>query len=486
MVQVTVVNMIPQSLSGETNNDSEPNLTVNPVNPLQMAASAFTPNPAGAGDAPIFVSIDGGNTWFLQTIVPSDQMTADITLRFSGTNHLYAGIIRTPIQQDANGNLHPRLNILRSDNIQSGQKMKVLVDRTGAGVDQPYIQATSKNSGAGAAKDVVIVGDNDFNQPGGRTATMDVSVDAAAARPAFNKIDIDSRKPAIPSADAPSIRPAIHSDGTIYGAFLHTVGGSNLSNILRSVIVVRDDNWTMGANPFTALKDPSDGFAGRILVSNRLIPFLPPQGQPGPIGQERIGSHITIAVDPRPNESGSVYVAWADRVGTDDYTLHVRSSSDRGVTWSPNDLLTITNALNPALAINSDGLIGFLYQQYTGPLSPGIVTASNQWVTHLRLSADGINWNDLVLAQVPANAPSAMISPGVFGLPYLGDYLHLLTINKDFYGIFSANNTPNQSHFPNGVAYQRNHDFNTGRLLDMDGTSLVDISIDPFFFKVTP
>jgi len=48
-----VVNMIPRSLSGETNQDSEPNLAVNPANVLQMAASAFTPNPAGAGNAPI-------------------------------------------------------------------------------------------------------------------------------------------------------------------------------------------------------------------------------------------------------------------------------------------------------------------------------------------------------------------------------------------------------------------------------------------------
>src|SRR5262245_2346359 len=60
---VMVVNIIPQSLSGETNQDSEPNLAVNPANPLQIAASAFTPNPAGTGNAPIFVSTDGGHTW---------------------------------------------------------------------------------------------------------------------------------------------------------------------------------------------------------------------------------------------------------------------------------------------------------------------------------------------------------------------------------------------------------------------------------------
>ena len=62
MRSIKVVNIIPQSLSGETNQDSEPNIAVNPNNPLQIAASAFTPNPMGGANAPIYISTDGGNT----------------------------------------------------------------------------------------------------------------------------------------------------------------------------------------------------------------------------------------------------------------------------------------------------------------------------------------------------------------------------------------------------------------------------------------
>ena len=102
-----------------------------------------------------------------------------------------------------------------------------------------------------------------------------------------------------------------------------------------------------------------------------------------------------------------------------------------------------------------------------------------QWVTHLQRSSNGTNWTDLVLSKVPADDPPADFSP------YLGDYDFLLAVDKDFYGIFSANNAPDMTHFPNGVIYQRNANFNTGTLLDVDNTTPVRVSIDPFFFKVT-
>ena len=43
---VRVVNMIPFNQSGETNQDSEPNLAVNPQRPTDMVGTAFTTAPA--------------------------------------------------------------------------------------------------------------------------------------------------------------------------------------------------------------------------------------------------------------------------------------------------------------------------------------------------------------------------------------------------------------------------------------------------------
>jgi hypothetical protein len=85
----------------------------------------------------------------------------------------------------------------------------------------------------------------------------------------------------------------------------------------------------------------------------------------------------------------------------------------------------------------------------------------------------------LVLATVPADRPAAEFDP------YLGDYARLMAVGKAFYGIFSANNTPKKTNFPNGVVYQRNANWTTNTLLDVDNTRPVRISIDPFFLKVT-
>ncbi len=228
---VLVVNMIPRSRSGEHNQDSEPNLTVDPAAPLNMVGSAFTPDPGGGPNAPIYFSTDGGNTWKLNSIVPGNGTfgTGDITVRFSPSHTLYAGILR--------GDVSLRMNILRTASFTSSTPMTVLLSRDN--VDQPYIQAARVTIGA-VKKDVVFNGDNDFNAASGKTATINHTTDAQVAAPVFKTTRIDSRVPS--GVDAPSIRPAIHSDGTVYGVFLHRISASG--SVRRyDVVVVRDDKF---------------------------------------------------------------------------------------------------------------------------------------------------------------------------------------------------------------------------------------------------
>jgi hypothetical protein len=460
--QIVVVNMIPRSLSGEIDQDSEPTIAVNPANPQQIAASAFTADPGGGSFAPIFTSVDGGTTWMLKSIVPSrasdgTAITGDITVSFATkSNRLYAGIIRLPTVAR-----HPRLNILRTNDFQSGAPMKVLVDRTGSGIDQPYVQATTISTGSGAGKDRLYVGDNDFNATPA-SATIEQSLDAGKTTASFTSVRIESRTTA--GQDGPPIRPAIHPDGTVYAVFHSWRTFANSGEGTADVVVVRDDAGGSGAKKFQALVDAGDGKPGIRVVQNVKFNFE------GFLGLQRTGGDVSIAVD--PTNSSIVYIAYNDDVGPD-YMLHVLRSADRGATWS-GDIKTVRNALNPALAVNAAGKIGLLYQQLTGS------GTSQRWVTQFESSANGgAAWTAVTLATTPANKPDKQFDP------YLGDYDHVMSVGNDFFGVFCANNTPDKANFPQGVTYQRNANFTTHTLLDVDNATSVDPSIDPFFFKVT-
>lgn len=445
---ITLVNIIPEAMSGETHQDSEPNLAVKPGNTQHIAASAFTRNPAGFGNAPIFVSSDGGNGWSACATVQSDVQTGDITLRFTDSSErLYAGILRLP------GGL--RLNIQSTDDfLDCGALMNVHVDRDS--VDQPYVQASDSSN-----VDRVFVGHNDFNptQPG-RTASIDMTLDDAAT---FSTSRIESR--ATTGQDLPPIRPAIGPSNVIYAAFIaRRTGGSE-------VVVVRDDSAGSGATPFRALID-ADGDPGVRVVTGRNVPFE--NFEHPDFGQERlVSSDLSIAV--HPNDATRVCVAWGDREAGSPLTLHLRCSTDSGRTWTAGtagggDLRRIASAKAPAIAFNTDGVLGFLYQEFVN-------SGGNQrWITHFeRLKADFTPQDDTVLARTPADAPAPQF------IPYIGDYVHLMAIGDTFYGIFSANNTPDRNNFPAGVVYQRRHNFTTRTLQDLAGAT-VPVSIDPFFF----
>jgi hypothetical protein len=447
---IKVVDLIPASLSGETNQDSEPFLAIQSANPQVMVASAFTPNPfSNSGNAPVYVSQNGGTSWALKAITPVQRMTCDITHAMAtGENHprgdLHAGTLACA----------SAITLAESETNDVSSSAIMSVQSSRGSVDQPFVRALGVSSG-----DRIYVGVNDFNQPNGHTATIDVSVNGGAT---YKSIPIEARKTM--GQDGPSVRPAVANDATVYAAFFGWRKFDGKTAV-SDVVVVRDDAAAMGPNPFQALKDPSDKVPGVRVVKNVSIPW----SNAPTLGQERIGSTLSIAVD--PNNSSIVYVGWADR-GTngDIYTLHVRRSTDRGMTWSKKDLplATIRNATNIALAIANNGVAGLLFQQ----LSNG------RWVTHLAQSRDAFaTMQDVILASVPANEPVVQF------LPYLGDYDYLLPAGNEFRGVFCANNRPDLGNFPQGVTYQRAVDFSSKTLNDGSGNP-VAVSIDPFYFSV--
>src|SRR5216110_1189843 len=290
---VRVVDVIPLSLSGETWQDAEPFLALYASNAQLMAASAFTPNPGGSasGTAPIFVSSDGGDTWTLRNTLPSEGMTADIT-HAVGANPpvLYAGILKVP---------GVPLNELKANDFLSPATMTLQSSR--ADIDQPFVRTA-----AVASADRVYVGLNDFDAPDGRTATVDVSLDGGAT---YRSRRIETRSTL--GQNGPSIRPAVAQDHTVYVAYFGWRSQTG-SDVTSDVVVVRDDSGATGSAPFKDLVDPSDHLAGRLVATSVAIPW----SNAPTLGQERIGSTLSIAVDAL--HSDTVYVAWADRAGTGD------------------------------------------------------------------------------------------------------------------------------------------------------------------------
>jgi hypothetical protein len=449
---ILLVNLIPRSLSGENNQDSEPSLAVNPANPMQMAGSAITPDPGEGPLGPIFVSLDGGETWTLNAVIPGatpGHGILDVTLQFGvKTNVLYAGILRP----EPPGHANTHMNILRTKDLASAAQMALLFD--GANVDEPYVMAATVAAGVGAGKDRLYVGNNDFNEPDGRTATISQCLDVTGSSPKFKSLSIEWRKTA--QQDGPPVRPAIHPDGTVYAVFQSWRTGTRAD-----IVVVRDDHGGSGATPFTDLLDPDDGKPGLRVVKNTRFNFS------GYLGHQRTGGDVAMTID--PTNSDNVFVAYNDNQGSD-YMLHLLRSTTRGETWS--EMRTIRNALNPALAVNRDGKLGFLYQQLKG------AGAAQRWMTQFEIIAKGARQR-FVLAMMATDLNDYKFDP------YLGDYEHLTAVGQDFYGIFSSNNTPKLANFPNGIRYQRNADFTTGKLFDLDNVTPVASSIDPFFFKVT-
>jgi hypothetical protein len=166
--QLTVVNMVPASRSGETNQDSEPSLTINRRIPEQLAASAFTRDSLKGlrvigPNAPIHVSVNGGDSWDLAYSVPSTTggqfPTGDVTLWFTdkpsgSTSLLYTGILHS---NDFS------MRVYRSEDFRLSVPMKLLDTQTFGGtnrVDQPHVRAETEAHGAERGRDRVYVGFN--------------------------------------------------------------------------------------------------------------------------------------------------------------------------------------------------------------------------------------------------------------------------------------------------------------------------------------
>ncbi len=464
--QYGIVNIIPFAQSGEMDQNSEPNIAVNPSATNQVAISAF----GAAGANPYFSSQNGGTTWTQFQTLPH----GDTSLAWASSGNLYAFTLnpRTMINgfRSMPPNNPPALMPIPGSSYMGTQMMMSFEPVT----DQPFVEAVTRGG-----MDRIYVPFNDLsnsvnNAGAGNTASIHYSTDGGITW--TNPPEIIERMPGAVGQDSPSVRVAISGD-TVYGAFLRWTAetqGSPQFNFTTEVAVVKDNNLGAGAMPFRDLGNAASGFS---VVAATTTDRFDNVNDPFPVrslGDERIGSNVQIAAD--PNNPNRVLVTYVD-VNPANQTVHIEASLslDGGMTWAQVLALGDNTAL-AAPTIAANGVIGLQYTRFdpaTNRLEQHFIQTLNNFATMT---------DDLIFSFVNGSPPM------VFD-PYIGDWMDVVAVGNTFYGTFSASNNfrAGEAFAPFGVTLQRNFAGTLGdpsfTLLDPVGEP-VGFSIDPYFFSV--
>jgi hypothetical protein len=450
-VVLGVVDVIPMSDSGETGQNSEPSIAVNPINPTLMIAGTFGAN----GANPFFISTDGGTTWSIfGTLFNNDK---SIAWKADGSAVLVATMIGMPdFGPIATHTAFTQLNNYVGSNLN----------------DQPWIRTGPSNHVYVAFNDL---GKTIGNGGNGGTASVNRSTDGGST---YTTVTLD-RVGAAAGQDDPAVRVAVNGS-RVYAVFdrwtSQVEGGASGFRYNSQLVVVRSDDG--GADGFTALGTGGNG----VTAATHIGVFANTQNSDLTLGQERIaGGDLAIAVD--PNNADHVVVAYTDAPGPNGagvIQLVVTESFDGGANWTEKFTTSSSTRSNqPGVAILANGAIGLLYDNYapamgdpaTGTLSQHLLTTIDDFATT----------NDVTLASESNLTPASIFDP------YLGDFFDLSGRGNTFYGIFSASNADDGTNasFTN-VTFNRDFTGMPGtssfQLIDTSGNPVAN-SIDPFFFS---
>ena len=344
--------------------------------------------------------------------------------------------------------------------------------------DQPWIEVLAGALGSVPSQDHIYVTFNN-NPASPKTASVVFSTDAGAT---WTTAAIEKVSPPL-GQDLPPVRSAPAHDGqTVYALFERANPANAVGDFPGDLILVRDD--TAGLGGFAALGN------GTIVAQNIAFPWATS------LGNQRTPCACSMAVDPQ--NKYRVYVAYtevASENGANVLRLRISASYDGGAHIWPNLFTATDPAALPALAVAKNGTVGLLYTAFTsGKLETHFVQ-----FPYLQYLSPGDGFSgpqfdkpqDFILSTFPDGTPSPAFQP------YIGDYQDLEAVDNVFYGCFSASGDPDPMHFPNGAYFQRFVDTGVlahsvqsesylerkGNLVaNSAGTISVAKSIDPYFF----
>jgi uncharacterized repeat protein (TIGR01451 family) len=426
IVDAVVSNTDPNLTNTDTFNDGETSIAVNPESPGEIVMTAFSGS--WGTNAPLWHSTDGGNIWTKQFTVPAppgiaasgcpcdqavdygrnDQMSGTFLISGNGGFDVFSGTSTNPASSAA-------WNWLVIAGVT--QMTNNLVPSSFGNSDQPWLlvnrdPTTSTQDNVHAAYD-------DFS--GG--PDMRVAVSYGVNPPNFT---VDNQSGTSTGGVNPGHRLAVDPrNGFVYSLFQRCVGncGGDPKNIDFMLNRSTDGGATWILN----------GMAGGIIVAN--ADSTQPTPKFGTVNA-LLGGVDHATVDPN---NGDVYYVYGNRDGgTGNDRIAIRRIQDDGVggvTVGPENFVTgQVEAAIPSVAVLSNGTVGVFYYTFDG-LSGGIPSFS----AHLAQSSDqGVTFSDQVLLTFLSSATDN----GNNRQRVLGDYVQMKAVSNCFFGSFTGNGVP--------------------------------------------
>ena len=426
IVDAVVSNTDPNLTNTDTFNDGETSIAVNPESPGEIVMTAFSGS--WGTNAPLWHSTDGGNIWTKQFTVPAppgiaaggcpcdqavdygrnDQMSGTFLISGNGGFDVFSGTSTNPASSAA-------WNWLVIAGVT--QMTNNLVPSSFGNSDQPWLLVNRDPTTA--TQDNVHAAYDDFS--GG--PDMRVAVSYGVNPPNFT---VDNQSGTSTGGVNPGHRLAVDPrNGFVYSLFQRCVGncGGDPKNIDFMLNRSTDGGATWTLN----------GMAGGINVAN--ADSTQPTPKFGTVNA-LLGGVDHATVDPN---NGDVYYVYGNRDGgTGNDRIAIRRIQDNGgggVTVGPETFVTgQVEAAIPSVAVLSNGTVGVFYYTFDG-LSGGIPSFS----AHLALSSDqGVTFSDQVLLSFLSSATDN----GNNRQRVLGDYVQMKAVSNCFFGSFTANGVP--------------------------------------------
>ena len=435
-VRDTVVsNTDPTLTSTDQFGDSEPAIAINVANTSEIVITAFSgfnwtnPGTSLPGDAPLWLTTDGGNTWTKEETIPSPEdvygkfCPCDQTVDYGRSSELFGSFLTVnPTNIYSGSTINPA-------DVSSWQwpvqKHQATLTDFGAPnhADQPWLLVNPDPFVS--TQDNAYVAYDDFSGGCCSSPTLRVSTALGTAPPFFVR-DV------LTGVSSPFINPghrlaADRSTGFVYELYQVRIapGADGISQNINFVLNRSTDGGaTWGLN----------GSATGIVVAN--ADSTQPRPKFGTVNA-LLGGVDHVAVD---HVTGDVYVVHGNR---DARTGNNRLSIVRLVN-DGNGGLAIANrafitgqvqAALPSVAVNASGIVGVLYDTFDGFSSTGFPIFS----AHLAISRDqGSSFSD----QVIETFLSPTTDNGNGRQRVLGDYQQLKSLGNIFYGTFTGNGVP--------------------------------------------